>query len=651
MVRCCRCFIVPRILLYRVPESYGDNILKHSTSTKILLLTIILLSGGFSLGYAQDFPRHIDPNSLEVIDPSPSHLFGIYDLIFTNILNGDYDRARSILADAQDIEAGPKIDSLLNAVNGLLYVETDSLEGLRDHLSDAKSLLVWYKESDVEITLSQASEHLLNASETLDGLQETMLESIVYLKGYETELGDRFTSLEDIIGAYSEEVQLLAEQARLIAELKRGEDPQLFPTALSLKSNVTSSLLGSTVMLTGKLERVNGSGVSTETIYLYQDGLRVSEIPTMEDGNFIYLLKIPYLYRDTIEYHVEFWPREGSNLIPSLSNKVGVNLEFSVPVFQVDSLEPIRPGGSTYLHGKLLMDDSGLPGIGIKLVAFGSHKKTNTISDGSFSFEFSVPENVREGTHSLDLRSDPSYTTGPSEASVSILVVRSDIDISYESESWTLSGNYITVSGHLETGAGPLKGCLVVVRGDLGLYFTSSGALGEYSVDINIPDDKLSSLYSYTVYAVPSQGWLKSSYVNGSVFIFNVYFVTGIALSLVAAGTYWFILTRGRANWVLSESGSPQSIAGGPDVYAEPRNFYESAVNLISRIVGHFPDSSITIREYLGDVKSKLSVRMYSVFERLSLFYERLVYGEKKEVDTGEGVSLLDMLKEQADET
>lgn len=625
--------------------------MKHNTSKKILLISIFLLSSGFSLGFAEDYPRHIDPNSLEVIDPTPSHLFGIYDLIFTNILNGDYDRARSILADAQDIEAGPKIDSLLDDVNGLLYVETDSLEGLRDHVSNAKSLLVWYRESDVETSLSQASEHLLNAFETLDGLQDTMLESIVYLKGYETELGDRFTSLEGVLDAYSEEVQLLAEQARLIAELKRGEDPQLFPTALSLESNVTSSLLGSTILLTGQLERVNGIGVSTETIHLYQDGLRIDEIQSMEDGSFTYLQKTPYIYKDSIEYHVEFWPREGSNLIPSLSNKVSVNLEFSLPVFQVDSIEPIRPGGSTHLHGKLLLNDSPLQEIGIKLIAFGSYKETNTISDGSFSFEFSVPENVREGTHSVNLRSDPSYTTGPSEASVSILVVRSDVDISYESESWTLSGNYITVSGRLETGAGPLEGCLVVVRGDLGLHFTSSGVQGEYSVDINIPEDKLSSLYSYTVYAVPSQGWLKSSYVTGSIFILNVYFVTGIALTFVAAGTYWFILTRGRANWVLSESGSPQSITGVPDIYAEPRNFYESAVNLISRIVGQFPDSSITIREYLGDVKSILSVRMYSVFERLSLFYERLVYGEKKEVDTGEGVSLLDKLKEQADET
>jgi hypothetical protein len=338
-------------------------------------------------------------------------------------------------------------------------------------------------------------------------------------------------------------------------------------------------------------------------------------------------------------------------LIPSLSNKVGVDLEFNVPIFQVDPIELIRPGGSTHLNGRLLMNDSPLQEIGIKLTAFGSHIETNTLIDGSFSFEISVPENVREGAHSLNLRSDPRYTTGPSEVLVSVLVVRSDVIVSYESVSWALSGNDFTVSGRLETGAGPLEGCLVVVRGDLGLYFTSSGALGEYSFNIKIPGEKLSSLYSYTVYAVPSQGWLKSSYVTGSVFVFNVYFVTGIALTLVAAGTYWLILTRGRENWVLSEAGSPQSITGVPDLTVEPRNFYESAVSLVSRIVGQFPDSSITIREYLGDVKSKLSVRMYSVFERLSLYYERLVYGEKKGVDTGEGVTLLDKLKEQADET
>ena len=624
--------------------------MKYTMPKKILLIIIVILSSVFTPGFAENYPRHIDPNELEVSEPAPSHLFEIYDLIFSNILNGDYDRARSILADAQDIEAGPNIDSLLYDVNRLLSDETDSLEELRDHVSDAKSLLVWYKETDVEATLSQASEDLLNASETLIGLQDTMLESIVYLKGYETELGDRFTSLKGVLEAYNYEVELLAEQARLIAELKRGEDPQLFPTTLSLDSNVTTSLLGSSFQLTGQLESANESRVSTEIIFLYQDGFRFSETQSGEDGGFTFNLRAPYIYRDSVDYHVEFWPSEGSNLIPSISNRVNINLEFSVPVFQVDSVEPVQPGSSTYLQGKLLVDDLSHP-IVTRFSAFGYQKETLTRPDGSFSFEFSVPENVREGTHTVHLRSEASYTIGPSEASVSILVVRSDVDIFYESDSWKLSGSDISVSGYLETGAGPLEDCLVVVRGDLGLHFTSSRSQGEYRVDIHVPDDKLSSLYSYTVYAVPSQGWLKSSYVNGSVFILNVYFITGIGLTLVAAGTYWFILVQRRANWVLSEAGLPQSFTGVPVVHAESRNFYDSAVNIISRIVGQFPDSSITIREYLGNVKSKLSVRMYSVFERLSLFYERIIYGGKKQQDDGEGVSLLDKLKEQTDET
>ena len=600
-------------------------------------------------GFAETYPRHINPDTLEVTDPGPSHLFQIYDLILANILNGDYDMARSVIVDAQEIEAGPKIGSILEDINGLLRDETDNLEMLRRHLSDAKSLLIWYKESEVETILDKASQNLLNATVTLNGLQVTMLESIEYLEGYETELFVRFTSLEDVLDAYSDEVQLLAEQARLIADLKRGEDPQLFPTNLSLNSNVTSTFLGSTIQFTGRLEHLNGSGTPSQTVYLYQDGLRISEIHTNEDGSFTYQYKIPFIYKDFIDFHVEFWPKEGTNLIPSLSNRVRVELEFDTPVFKIEPTEPVHPGDSTHLRGKLLVNDLSQPDIRITLIAFGRYKETVTDSDGAFSFEVQIPETVREGTHTLNIRSDPSYLTGPSGTKVSIMIVRTDIDITYEPVSWAISGNYVTVKGRLETGAGPLEKCLVVVRGDLGLHFTSSGAQGEFNLDINIPENKLSSLYHYTIYAVPSQGWLRTSAVNSNIFIFNIYFITGLSLTLIAVLTYQFMLSRGRLNWVLSETGQSNRITVDQGD-SRPKNFYELAVNVIAGIVGLVPESSVTIREYLEKVKSKLSVRMYSIFERLSLFYERLVYGGKK-TDVSEGESLLEMMKDQTDET
>ena len=57
------------------------------------------------------------------------------------------------------------------------------------------------------------------------------------------------------------------------------------------------------------------------------------------------------------------------------------------------------------------------------------------------------------------------------------------------------------------------------------------------------------------------------------------------------------------------------------------KDFYLRAVKLISQITGKSMFSSQTIREYLGAVGDSLGRSVYRVFERLSLLYERWLYG------------------------
>ena len=126
---------------------------------------------------------------------------------------------------------------------------------------------------------------------------------------------------------------------------------------------------------------------------------------------------------------------------------------------------------------------------------------------------------------------------------------------------------------------------------------------------------------------------LRSVAVDGSVLVVNL--VTLFCAPVFLGATVFYVLQRNRdAGFVASQVDVVDSSLVGSNSELSSRGGFEGlylrALGVIALISEVVIRPSNTIREYLALISGKVNAGIFSVFERLSLLYERWVYGRRR---------------------
>jgi hypothetical protein len=167
----------------------------------------------------------------------------------------------------------------------------------------------------------------------------------------------------------------------------------------------------------------------------------------------------------------------------------------------------------------------------------------------------------------------------------------------------------------------------------VGESVVATGADGVFESEIGLPLSLFTADYSFNVKAYALEPWVSDSSASGKVFVVNV--VTIVAVPLVVGGVVYYgskRLRKPRRRVALPppvEDGLvpvPVAVSEVDSGLVGVREAYGSALELVVKRTGESPKPSMTLREYLGAVKSKLG-EGERVFRSLTLMFERWLYG------------------------
>jgi hypothetical protein len=254
----------------------------------------------------------------------------------------------------------------------------------------------------------------------------------------------------------------------------------------------------------------------------------------------------------------------------------------------------------------------------------------NTITDSQGAFEMwvRVPAGLGNGIEDIVVRSQPFNVYGPSRVVTDVEITRMQVDVEFEKPVWAFSGGNTRISGSVSVNGEPLSGCSVEVRGVNKVTSTTTLTGGSFVTYLEFSVTEFSSKIGYTLQAQPVEPWISSFEYSGSLFVVNVVTMFSLPLVLgVVFVNYSVALLKKR----VEKESTSDDMEYGFEVESVPKagmaGIFTRALNFVSRVSNITISPSNTIREYLVLVKGRLGSRVFKVFERLSLLYERWIYG------------------------
>jgi len=156
-----------------------------------------------------------------------------------------------------------------------------------------------------------------------------------------------------------------------------------------------------------------------------------------------------------------------------------------------------------------------------------------------------------------------------------------------------------------------------------------------FSASVSVPLILLTKQYGYTLAVKPKEAWIRPVVMEKNLLVANV---LTIICSPVLFG--WFLvhyrgkiirlsfgLFRGEKNDPWNGYDTPQIDDLRAVNPSDLEGLYKGAVFAVAQTINVSPRPSDTIREYLRRVEDKLNRSIFRLIRRLSLTYERWLYG------------------------
>ena len=585
---------------------------------------------------ADTLPRHQDPQTLGPQPPDVGSLFNLYGFVFNMTAAENYTGAVSWLDWARLVYTTPGSESLIDGYNGQLGAFISGMNMTKTDLDLARENLRHLRTDDLEALLQRIQEDLNKENVTLHGLQSTSLDLATLLKRPPDALLAGVDALRVLHAEYAQQVELIIQSMQNVGTLNA--------TILSINVAPKEILVGSKIMVTGKLTDVLGNALGTRYIEVLFDDKVVGVSAINGSGVFVLELSAPFVYEDILNVTAEYWPSGGDAIIylPSASNEVHVKLIYYTPVIDVSVPKIVYPGKMLMIEGNVTYGGASVAGVGVNVVVFGFDMVTVSGIGGGFSFEVPVPRDSVEGTTSITLASLADGVYAPVKALARVDVVRQPMELSVDAPSWAVSGFPVRVKGTASSEGTPVANCSVRLESGVGSVITRTRSDGGFEVELSPPLVLGTENYPFVVKATPVEPWIRSSSFSGEVFMTNLLTLVGGSVLVIAVGFYASkkIQRKPRTPSMAREEplvAEPTTVTVVPIVAVEPegvRDSYAYALGVVSRKTGVIPRPSSTLREYLVEVWGSLGENG-GPFRSLTMLYEGWLYDRDVDVNLG----------------
>lgn len=595
-------------------------------------MILVLAVFSYSIVGASDLPRHVDPSLLGSEYPFSPQLFELYTSAFGSIIAGEYVDARSLLDTVLMAYAPPDVRESLEEYTDFVVDVIGGFESTESSLEEAVHHLRWLREKLAADSIDEALRCLWETNRTIGILEASSSPLALELKSSAQTLLQGVTEL----GLHLEDVNLeilgALEEAELIGLLRTAG---LRESELVISIDVEEALVGSSASIEGYLVDVNGTGLQVRDVDVFLGGNRIDTVSTDFSGFFASEIDVPFLYQESVSVHAEYWPKEEDvdRFTPSSSDALEISLIYFSPSLKVEVPSVGYPSKTAKVSGWLSFEGEALGGIAVQAVSFGRRQISKSGEDGFFEFDIAVPSDVVEGMADVVVESKPSDLYGPVRVVEDMEITRLPVSLVLDKPSWTFSGGYAEIEGLVSFEGVPLGDCMVEVKGRNQVEYVRTLSDGKFVAYLEYPLISLSSRYPFSLKVVPEEPWLRSVAIDGDIFVVNV--VTLFCAPVFLGAAVFYVLQRNRdAGFVASKVDALDvSLVGSPSDMSSRGGFeglYLRALGAIALLSEVVIRPSNTIREYLALISGKVSAGIFSVFERLSLLYERWVYGRKR---------------------
>ena len=595
----------------------------------ILSLVAIMLA---SSPIMQNITRHVNPSELPEEYPNVIDLLSIYATIIDKASLEDFGESLRNLNESMRIHVPEYVKYVYNRFNELLRDELNKLNSTRIYIDIAKLNILLGQLEYARGNLSSAAYTLAEANLTYIELSRSVNEFERMLRIPLNQLASKLASLGELLTKYSNEIRELWD--RLEALRRAGlEETQIF-----IWVDRDSVWTGETVQLNGFLRSGGGYPLEGRAVSMFLDGKKTTLLTTDNRGFFSTKLLTRGVYKPTIEVHVEYTPsgEDVGRYKSSKSNTIIIYILYDEPVIYAKlSRSRAYPDQLVHVYGWVNTSLGRLPEK-IYMSIFGVTFSSNLKGNGTFDFTFRVPEDVEEGFYNVRLYTKASGIIAPSEKTLTILVEKIPLNVTYSAPAIVLSGGKIVVTGRVTDSFGPLIMPLAYSRvtiSGFGNQFTAySDEDGVFTVSIDVPISTMTGRLNLSLLVEPPSQLYKAHILSVEVFVINPLTIIVPSIVFAIALVYAVPIVRevrasiaGRRILETMEEGVEEFILEIP----RSKFFYTKAASIVGEATGIYIRDHETMREYLARVKEHLG-EAYQIFEKISMLAERELYGGER---------------------
>lgn len=611
----------------------------------IILLILILVTGFYSYiptysGFQTQVKLQILPNPSEssLTNPPSILLVNLYVKLINAIKSGNKTQFSQILDQLNYVNYPSDYKAIFKRFNLILEQLNNEFLYVNNSLMQANSLIKISNLTSAIQVLSNVNATLNNINSTLNELFLAYSEISNYLGNSAPLLYDQLVALKDIYLTYLKELLNLTD---LINKITTGIlNGKLIVTNLSIKSNTTSVLVGSYILIYGALINSAGKGIANQSVTIYINNNSYQSFLTSENGSFYAKIRISNIYEKNITLFASYFPQGNYiNLYsPSSSNKVIINLVYYKPFLIVNFPKVAYPGKEFQVNGSLILENLPLANYTVYLQILNNIFANKTDSNGNFYFKIHIPENQTNGNKTILVYTQPNGPIAPAKFSSVINIKRSIVSLNISYASLTVAGAYVEITGKVLANNTFVANALVEVYGYGVNSYTYTDENGNFN--IYIAPSLLTPIgnLDLVLYIVPNEAWISPLKLNLSIYVINPLEIAPILLLLFLPFAFR-VRMHAKAETVIKKEEKlelPEAI--------DESDIYFQATLFVSRVTGKVPKESQTIREYLKEVKDIL--KGYDYYERISFNQEKKVYGfGLSEYEIKESIELFNKLK------
>lgn len=564
--------------------------------------------------------RHVNPVFEVEQHPLPSFIVLLYLSTVDGIIEGDYKAVIKGLEALNSAYVPEGLKFIANRFHDLLNATWKLVNETRTLLDRAEALINLGRGIDAKPLLQEALTKYEQARSTYVELESASRELVRAFGLPADELLKKIKELGEAI----EELYLMITKLLEVIDLQQ----QLKDTFLVIDAEPKYVWTGGSIEVRGKLYAAGEGPLSGKLVRIHVDGVELAEAETLEDGLFIANIDLPYVYKPKIVVQAQYIPQGMDCQLykPTVSNDVVIRLLYVQPKITFKVIGEALPSKFLTIQGRV-ESEAPLPYSQVSVLWVGSSLVADLIN-GSFSLRLHVPEDVAEGSYPLVVRVPAFKVYAPAQEVVYVNITRIPLDARLQIPSIMIAGLPTTIRGEVLHEGEILNVSVKVVISSQAYTTTSSR---EFNLWVAPPLTILTGHHNCEVYVLPAAPWYREAYFREGVLIINPLTLT-LAIGLATALGIKLSRSRGAKHEL---APSPELEKVKPKIVREEHfassrfewlvDLYWQAVVIVAKLTGVEMEPSMTMREYLASVSSRLG-DLSKVFETLTIAAEKALY-------------------------